>query len=357
MVKLWLRRAHLLIALLAGILFIGLSITGALLIYAKDLQHYFQPDYWQVTENHQPALSLDVLTQQVQTKLNTQVYAVSFEPKPNLAWQFQLADKTYVSVNQFTGDILHRYQYYQTFYGYLLGYHRWLLYQNEQGEYVLRDWISIASLCLIIELLIGFYLWVRPKKRLKRLKINRKAKPKIFYNQLHTVVGVYILLPLILVAFSGMAFNWKNVTASIVEAVTFQSIEDRPDAPLVASNNLANLQLTLAHKNALSALPEAELFRIYLPKEQTQPIGFRMKMPGETHAYSWVWSDPLSGNVLQVYDASKANFATQVWNFRYKFHIGDFAGSLIQALWFVLALTPAFFVITGFYLFWARHKK
>ncbi|XQF91383.1 hypothetical protein ACOBV8_20725 (plasmid) [Pseudoalteromonas espejiana] len=30
--------------------------------------------------------------------------------------------------------------------------------------------------------------------------------------QLHTVAGVYVLIPLILIAFTGMAFNWKNAT-------------------------------------------------------------------------------------------------------------------------------------------------
>ncbi len=356
MVKLWLRRVHLLIALVAGFLLIGLSITGALLIYAKDIQHALQPEYWQVDAKNQP-LPLDALKYQVETQLNKKVSLISLEQSPDLAWQFRLSDNLYISVNPYSGDILHTYQYYQTFYGYLLGYHRWLLYQNEAGKYVLRDWISIASLCLIIELLLGFYLWVKPKRRLKRLKINRKAKRKIYYYQLHTVLGVYLLIPLILIAFSGMAFNWKNVTAWVVQAVTFNQIEQRPDAPTVLAEAESDLNLNQARVNAQAALPDAVLYRVYLPKSATDSIGFRMKMPGESHPYSWVWTDPGSGRVLQVYDASKANFTTQVWNFRYKFHIGDFAGRLVQMIWFVIALMPLFFVISGVYLFVVRHKN
>ncbi|WAJ71630.1 PepSY-associated TM helix domain-containing protein [Catenovulum adriaticum] len=345
---------HLVIALFAGVILIGLSITGSLLIYAKDIQTYFQPEYWTVAPQTKP-LPLDVLLKKVTSQTGQTATLVTPETNPNKAWQVQLSNKMYISVNPYTGKKLHQYNYYQTFYGYLLGFHRWLLYQNDAGGYPLRNIVSLASVCLMLELLLGFYLWVKPKKRLKRLKVNPKAKRKILFYQLHTVVGVYVFIPLFLVAFSGMAFHWNTIAQGTVEAVTFAKVEPRPEAPTI--NPQSQVKINEALSNARLALPEASLYRIYLPKAETEPMALRMQMPGETHAYSWVWVDPFTAGVLQVYDGSKANFATQVWNFRYKFHIGDFAGGLVQALWLILALTPLFFVVSGVYLFCLRKQR
>ncbi|MDU0355935.1 PepSY-associated TM helix domain-containing protein [Paraglaciecola aquimarina] len=93
-----------------------------------------------------------------------------------------------------------------------------------------------------------------------------------------------------------------------------------------------------------------------MAKEPTEPMALRMQMPGESHAYSWVWINPYTAEVLQVYDASRASIATQVWNFKYKFHIGDFAGPIVQIFWLLLALTPLFFLLSGIYLWYCRHK-
>lgn len=356
MIKLWLRRIHLLLALFSAVFLISSSITGVLLIYAKELQQAMQPDYWQVTAQSSP-LPLAELLRLVDVNTGQGVSVVMPEDNAQLAWQLQLENKQYVSVDPYDGEVLLVYDYYQTFYGFLLGFHRWLLYQNAQGEYPLQDLVSIATLCLLIELCIGFYLWLRPKHPLKRLKINRKAKSRVLFYQLHTVIGVYVLLPLALIAFSGMAFHWQTPTAAIVETLTFGEIEHRPTAPKIAPQPVTDMQLNAALKNAQAALSAANLYRIYMPQKATESMALRMQMPGESHAYSWVWVNPYSAQVLQVYDGSQASFATQVWNFRYKFHIGDFAGPLVQLLWLGIGLSPLFFVLSGLYLWLKRHKK
>ena len=53
-------------------------------------------------------------------------------------------------------------------------------------------------------------------------------------------------------------------------------------------------------------------------------------------------------------NAQTASMATQVWNFRYKFHIGDFIGLPVRILWLFFSLLPLFFVITGAYILYYR---
>ena len=47
--KLWLRRIHLSLALISGLFLFIVSLTGAVMIYAKDIQHLIEPAKWQVT--------------------------------------------------------------------------------------------------------------------------------------------------------------------------------------------------------------------------------------------------------------------------------------------------------------------
>jgi len=66
--------------------------------------------------------------------------------------------------------------------------------------------------------------------------------------------------------------------------------------------------------------------------------------------------DIYSGEILKTYDAQNASIASQVWHFKYKFHIGDFIGLPIRILWLFFSLLPLFFVITGAYIWYFKKK-
>ena len=49
----YLRKAHLLLAFISAIFLINLSLSGALLVFAKEIQQFFQPQKWLVTPQAQ----------------------------------------------------------------------------------------------------------------------------------------------------------------------------------------------------------------------------------------------------------------------------------------------------------------
>ncbi|WP_232365096.1 PepSY-associated TM helix domain-containing protein [Salinimonas marina] len=345
---------HLWIGLITALFVLILSVTGAMLIYAKDIQTIINPQYWTVAEQSS-RLPISTLLENVEATSGQTVTVVSTEPEyRDRAWQLRLDNGEYVSVDPYTGEILLTYAFEEHLYGFTMSVHRWLLYRDTDNRTSLRNWVSVVALLFIFEVLFGFYLWVKPKKRLKRLKINTRAKTKILLYQLHTVLGVFLFLPLLLIAFSGIAFNWKAPTAAVVSALSPGQIEARP--PVAEFTPGQQLAINRAIENGLRALPQATLFRIYMPASPGEALKLRVQMPGETHAYSWIWMNPFTAQVLQTFDASAASAATQVWNFKYKFHIGGFAGPIVEALWLIMALSPCFFVISGIY-FWQHRRK
>ncbi|GAA61425.1 hypothetical protein P20652_3302 [Pseudoalteromonas sp. BSi20652] len=203
------------------------------------------------------------------------------EQKANAAWQFRLTNKHYASVNPYSGDVINVYELTDTIYGFAQGLHRWLLFENSKGEKTFRNWMSVCALMLLVNVLLGFYIWVKPKNRIKRLAIKPGAKLRVLLYQLHTVLGVFFFIPLIFIAFTGMSFNWKTQTQSIVEFVTFDKVENRPKPPKIETPISVNLpyQYNLAIKNATAIFPNGELFRIYLPKKDRRAIGAQNQKP------------------------------------------------------------------------------
>lgn len=359
MVKASLRRVHLLLALVSALFILSLSISGALLVYAKDIQAIINPNFWLVNVDkfhQQTPLPLSQLIKEVNLPSDVKIKIIEREEDPNKAWSIRLTNSNYLNVNPYTGQVLLQHSFYDTFYGFIMSWHRWLLYKSDSEETPLKVWMSIASLILIFELILGTYLWIKPKKRLKRLRIKWRSKTKVLFYQLHTSLGVFTCIPLILIAFSGMSFQWQPATKQIVEWLSLSEIEsyrfERKRLPTSDSYNIDN-----AYRNAQSALPEGFVYRIYLPAKVGDPLALRIKMPSESHAYSWSWADPHSGDLLDSFDASKTSAATKVWNFKYKFHIGEFLAWPVKVLWLILSLIPSFFVISGLYLFFNRKQK
>jgi uncharacterized iron-regulated membrane protein len=364
-VKTWLRRCHLFLALLSGLFLISLSFSGALLLYAKDIQRLINPQFWlfeQTDTANTQVLLLSKLTEIITANTHKKVKSIERSNAVDIAWQVRLQDNSYVSINPYNGDILLRYRFNETLYGFTMAWHRWLLYSDEKNEKPFKVLMSIASLILIIEMIVGVYIWAKPKHRLKRMKIKWQAKNKILIYQLHTTLGVICCLPLILIAFSGMAFNWRDTTQGIVEWLTFSEIESHrtqqkslPAITTTSKDALANLDI--AYIAAQAQLKEGDVQRIYLPQKATEPLALRIKMPTESHAYSWSWADASSGKFIDSYDASQASIATQVWNFKYKFHIGEFIGWPIKVLWLFLSFLPSLFTFSGCYLWLKRRSK
>lgn len=359
MLKTVLRRIHLILAFVSGLFLINLSISGSLLIYAKEIQTIINPQYWLLVDNQhqkpQQLLTLSALTKKIEQQTTQKIQFIQPEENQQSPWQVRLKNKHYLSINPYTGDILLAYEFSETFYGFIMSWHRWLLYTNEANMKPMQLWISIASLILIIELIIGFTLWAKPKHRLKRLKVRWQAKNKVRFTQLHGTIGVIFCIPLILISFSGIAFFWQDATKQVVEWLSFSEIQQHnyqhQQLPIQKE-----YQLDKAYNSALSALADSKVYRIYLPDITGTSLALRIKMPNESHAYSWSWANPYTGEFLSSFDASKTSIATQIWNFKYKFHTGDFIGWPVKVLWLLISLIPSFFVISGIYL-WIQRKS
>lgn len=342
----WLRQCHLWLTFVSVVVLVSLSISGALLVFAKDIERAWHSDYWQVSPQAEP-LPLQVLSQSVQEQVESPINTLYLEQEWNLAWQAQLATEEYVTFSPYSGMVLHRYRNDETLYGFLLALHRTLLV-DEALKSQAKTLVSATTLIFCVNALLGLWLWLKPKHRWRRLQFRKTKGRKAQLYQLHSIAGVYLVLPLILIAFAGMTFYWVAPTRWVVETFTGQTVV-QPQHPRATS--AGPVDLTGIREQAQSVLPAGEIHRIYFPKQPGDTLRLRVQMPGETHPYSWVWIEPATGAIIQHFDASAQNFATQVWHFRYKFHIGEWWNGAIKALWLILALMPTLWAVTGLWMY------
>lgn len=341
------------IAAITAILLLCICISGALLVYGHELQRALAPSEWRVTPQTQ-TLRLSELVTEVEKHTGSHIRQIRLQDESDLAWQVFLNDMTAVNLNPYTGEVIKHYRYSETFYGVIMLFHRWLLYKNDDGERPFKVFISIASLMLIIEILIGLWLWLKPKKPLKRLKINWKAKPKVLLYQLHITLGVICSLPLILIAFSGMTFHWKDATQAVVKTLTFSDIT-KVEAPKIEQTGPL-VSVDKAYQTILDNLDGAKLQRLSFAHNNALMSG-RVQLENEFFPHSMRWVDMNTGQLVQKFDAVDQSAATATWNFRYVFHVGSFGGHFTKILWLILTLLPVFLVISGGYFYVKRQRK
>ena len=63
-----------------------------------------------------------------------------------------------------------------------------------------------------------------------------------------------------------------------------------------------------------------------------------------------------TSRVPRVARVFAATAATWIWQMRYPLHVGEFAGPVVRMLWVLVALMPAAFVISGFWLYGSRRR-
>jgi uncharacterized iron-regulated membrane protein len=234
------------------------------------------------------------------------------------------------------------------------------------------DMVGWLGALFIVVLLTGFYLWYWPgvKRWARAFTITRGRGPFAFNLSLHKVIGFVVWLPLLVVAFTGIAFAFPNLNSWFENATPAQRDFFLWSQPEDALSGAADGRTPLTYDEALAAI-EAR-FPDRAVQSLMPPFG-----DDETATYSaWVTRgfDPWTreggaGNVLVaidqysgevVYDGTpeQGNTFDQVWDdWSFPLHTGDFGGPTTCLLWTALALSPVALGVTGVVMYLIRRRK
>lgn len=352
----WLRSLHLWLTALTAVPLLVLSLSGAFLVYGHEIQKALEPEVWRVEPRGERLPVATLLARVREQAPDVRVWSMGTGEGAGDAWVLWLADGAgVINLDPYTGTVLRRYHPHGTVNGVVTALHRWLLVDGPARPWV-RHAVSAASLVLMVQVVLGVWLWWLPARRWRNATPDFSRGARLAVFRLHQCAGLATAVLMLVVAFTGISLWWIAPTRALVETATGTAVGKpiRPDA--VAHAPVPDLDRALAV--ARVAVPDGRLMHFRVPQKAGEPLMATFGTPGtSTPSQILVGGEPPA--VLSIRDGREASAATWFWEIRYRLHMGDFAGDgvvggLVRALWVALALMPAAFVISGLWLWMKR---
>lgn len=238
--------------------------------------------------------------------------------------------------------------------------HRYLL-AGDVGKTV----IAVSGLALLCTSLLGIALWW-PRASVdawrKALTVSyRGSWPRLHFS-FHRAAGAVAAPVLAVLGFSGCLFNepqWIRPVIARVAAVSPQDKPQRDDPRRDKAPGRAAVGVARAAQAALDAFPAARVSRIVLPARPGLPYDVRLRQPGEVRqgdGNTRVTVDGATGRLLRVRDPLRAPAGDAFIDWQFPLHTGEAFGVAGRAVISVLGLAPAAFLVTGFAVWWQRRK-
>ncbi len=387
--KIFFRRIHLYLGLAAGLVILICCLTGAILVFEKDLQMMLNKKRYFV-EAGTNKLPIEALVKQVKDSFpNAKINAVKVyedatrSVEVNASVSAKKSEQKEASkaetpkqgsaekksgavprqpgftffVNPYTGEVLEKYSYRETWFYIVFALHRWLLGgEGSIGKYI----VGISTLMFLFILITGIILWwPKTNKILKqRLKIKWNAGWKRINHDLHLVFGFYSAIFLFIFAFTGLAwsFEWFN---NGIYKVTNSPVKAPLPPKSVYDSSAKKISFDQALAMAKTVYTDVQFYNISMPKDSIEAVSISAlsKDPVHESATDAVYLDQYTGAVLKTMKYSERSLGARVRSTFKPVHTGSIWGTPSKIIAFIVCLLGVTFPITGMIMWLNRTKR
>ena len=340
-------KLHLILGATAAIFLVILGLTGAIIAYENEIDHWLDPGLFYVHPTAQ-ALPESDLIKAAELVGPARVLSVHIFREANLVHMMQTSDRATVFVNQYSGAILGRRTRPSTgqrVIGYIHQLHTHLVPDPRQarraadiGERV----VEAAGLVLCVLVPTGLILWWR----VKRAGVKWSAQWFRICFDSHVVLGVYAALFLFIAAATGVMVAQENWIYSILHSPGVSRFPQMQSAP---SGGAAPITADQAGQIARDALPGTTITDFMLPNGPKGFFAVILRVPEETSeaAHSYVFVDQFTGRVLHISNFLKNSPGYRAVRFNRSIHTGDVLGTAGHLIMSLSSLALVVMAITG----------
>ncbi|PJI43911.1 PepSY domain-containing protein [Ferrovibrio sp.] len=224
----------------------------------------------------------------------------------------------------------------------------------------LVGWLGIAMLVLGTTGMIIW--WPRSGQWKNAFSFRWKTKGVRFHRDLHGAVGIWSLAIFLLVNFTGVYIAFPQQAGAVINAVwpgrdmraaMFQARVERPQPGQTA------IALDDAVALALSHAPDARFLNAFLPSRPDQALriglvrgGAEDGAPGIT-----VLIDPWRHSVIDVFDPQTFSTGETIIAWQRALHYGTGLGGTYRFLVFLSGVIIPIFAVTGTLMWWLKRRN
>jgi uncharacterized iron-regulated membrane protein len=382
--RILLRQLHLWAGLCFGSLFVLAGLTGSVMVWMDELDHFLNPDLFKlstmtggmtqdlisITPDRLQA-TIERLTIDPRYGPPTQITIPEMTNEPLVAWyrnapskqvfSFNLAISRQVMVNPFTLQIMGERNWGEIglsrrlLMSTLFHLHRYLL-AGEVGKTI----IGISGLVLFITSTAGLVLWW-PKHSLTALRqaltISWNSWPR-FNHSFHRTTGLLAAPVLLMLGFSGWYFNLPKWVTPVVSSIATVSAPVPPRKGPIPAHGTPLSPKEIMH-TAQMLFPDARISRVVLPAQPSIHYEIRMRQPGEVRqgdGATRITLDAFNANVLQVKNPLHAPAGDVFLGWLFPLHNGEAFGMYSRIFMSCFGIVPLLFMLTGTAI-WLKRRR
>lgn len=352
-------KAHLWLGLIVGLLWSVQGLTGATLVFHRELDRWAHPE-WRGGDG--PPLPADRLVAIAEARTGQPVSALgildSGRDLRTATYKDQAGKQNMLLLDAATGAVVgeRRPQPDAPSNGstsrFIYMVHEKLV-SGHTGEVV----IGMSGLLFLSTAILGMWIaW--PRRGNWRAMVTPRAwrtLPQKLYSW-HRLTGLVFGSVFVAVAVGGIYMTFTDpIRSALASVVTLQS----PYKATVSASAGPWQSAQQALDAAETVVPRAQFVRLAMPSKDKPFYVVRLRQNGETRAWSGATSvtvDASTGKVIQVQDGLRGPVADRVLDAQFSFHNGEVGGLPGRLLILAAGLSLPTFYITGLWL-WFRKRR
>jgi len=333
---------HIYSAFTIGVLLISMAVTGAILAFRAQLEPLLYPKLLTV-EQTGPRLSYDLLVSKALLSHPTsQLDYIRYFSDPKLPFLVRFTNKDFIHINPYTGEILGMRNRYGHFFGWIEGFHRFLMLDPKIGEPL----IGYVSIFLFIISATGIVLvWPATKKALfATLTINSKLERRSWYLNIHRTIGLYASVILFVISITGapQALEWVKhslfwVTSSHVDLIP-NTVHKKSDV-FIGMNIMAS--------SAAKLVSNASEVLIHFPERGIAEAFVVANDAPHPNARNYIWFNSTDGTVIKYIPYAKDAMGRKLAMWALSIHTGQVGGIGAQFILFSGAISILILAFSG----------
>jgi len=333
---------HLWTALVTGLVFVFMALTGAVLIFRSTWERPMDAARFIVPAGTARLTPDDLVARGRAANASAELESIRFFTDPTAPFLVYFKDRRYVHLDPHTGAVLGLRRRYGDGFGWIEGLHKYLgfepsnLGENINGTFAL---IFAGIACT------GLALWWPATRRALQagLTLNWKLKGRPWNLNLHKAVGFFVAWVLLAFAFTGIPIAFDSVKNGLYP-LTFST---KAPTPVAAKPNAPFVGFTVIADRLAALMPDAR--ETYIPLQKNGLVAAYAIAADAPHttARSYAYFDGGDARLLRhtPYSAAPAGFRLYYWMMA--FHIGTIGGWPVKIILLLTTLAVPLLAWTG----------